>query len=57
MTGLLAFGGPLLARLRRKLPLITAGVMIALGLVTLAMRWRDAGAAGATAPHCHGSTS
>jgi sulfite exporter TauE/SafE len=57
MTGLLAFGGPLLARLRRKLPLITAGVMIALGLMTLATRWRDAGAAGVTAPHCHGSAS
>jgi uncharacterized protein len=57
MTGLLAFGGPVLARIRRRLPMITAGVMIALGLVTLAMRWRDAGASGVTAPHCHGGAS
>jgi uncharacterized protein len=53
MTGLLTFGGPMIARARRKLPVITAGVMIALGLATLATRWRDAGASGATAPHCH----
>lgn len=56
MTGLLAFGGPLVAWARRKLPLITAGVMIALGLVTLATRWRDSGAIGATAPSCHRSS-
>jgi sulfite exporter TauE/SafE len=55
MTGVLALGGPLIARARRELPVITAGVMIALGLVTLAARWRDAGASGATAPHCHRS--
>jgi len=55
MTGVLALGGPLVARARRKLPVITAGVMIALGLVTLATRWRDSGAIGATAPHCHRS--
>jgi sulfite exporter TauE/SafE len=55
MTGLLTFGGPIIARARRKLPVITAGVMIALGLVTLATRWRDAGAGGVTAPHCHRS--
>jgi sulfite exporter TauE/SafE len=53
MTGLLTFGGPMIARARRKLPVITAGVMIALGLATLATRWRDSGASGATAPHCH----
>jgi uncharacterized protein len=56
MTGVLAFGGPIVAWARRKLPVITAGVMIALGLLTLATRWRDAGPTGATAPHCHGST-
>jgi sulfite exporter TauE/SafE len=55
MIGVLAFGGPVLAWARRKLPVITAGVMIALGLVTLATRWRDAGATGAIAPHCHRS--
>lgn len=53
MTGLLAIGGPLLARLRHRLPVITATVMIVLGLVTLAQRWRDAGDTGVTAPHCH----
>lgn len=53
MTGLLALGGPLIARARRRLPVITATVMIALGLVTLAARWRDAGDTGVTAPHCH----
>ena len=55
MTGLLAFGGPVIAWARRKLPVVTAGVMIALGLVTLATRWRDAGAPGVTTPHCHRS--
>lgn len=54
MTGVLAFGGPILAWARRKLPVITAAVMIALGLITLATRWHDAGAGGVTAPHCHG---
>jgi sulfite exporter TauE/SafE len=57
MTGLLAIGGPAIARIRRKLPAISACVLIALGLVTLAARWRDAGASGATAPHCHRSAS
>jgi len=56
MTGLLALGGPVIARLRRKLPVISASLMIALGLVTLATRWRDAGATGETPSHCHRST-
>ncbi len=56
MTGLLTFGGPLVDKLRRKLPIVTACVLIALGLTTLAARWTDAGATGVTAPHCHGST-
>jgi uncharacterized protein len=55
MTGLLAFGGPIIAWARRRLPVVTASVMIALGLVTLATRWRDAGASGVNAPHCHRS--
>jgi sulfite exporter TauE/SafE len=54
MTGVLTLGGPLIARVRRKLPVISACVLIALGVVTLAVRWRDAGAAGVVAPHCHG---
>jgi sulfite exporter TauE/SafE len=55
MTGLLAIGGPVIAHLRRKLPVVSASLMIALGLVILATRWPDAGASGVTAPHCHGS--
>jgi sulfite exporter TauE/SafE len=57
MTGVIALGGPLIARVRRKLPVISACVLIALGVVTLAARWRDAGAAGVVAPHCHGGAS
>jgi len=53
MTGVLALGGPLIDRLRRRLPAISAGVLIALGLATLAVRWHDAGATGVTAPSCH----
>jgi sulfite exporter TauE/SafE len=56
MTGVLALGGPALARLRRRLPVISAGLLIALGLATLATRWADAGGAGVTAPHCHRSS-
>lgn len=55
MTGVLAIAGPAIDRLRRKLPVISACVLIALGLVTLGVRWRDAGATGATTPHCHRS--
>lgn len=53
MTGVLALGGPVIARIRRRLPVISACVLIALGLATLAVRWRDAGATGVTTPHCH----
>ncbi len=53
MTGMLAAGGPLLARIRARMPVLTACVLVALGLATLASRWRDAGVTGATAPHCH----
>ncbi|CAN5712968.1 sulfite exporter TauE/SafE family protein [soil metagenome] len=53
MTGVLAIAGPVLARMRARLPVITACVLISLGLVTLASRWRDAGAGGVAAPHCH----
>ena len=55
MTGALALGGPAIERIRRKLPVISALVLIALGLATLAARWDVAGAAAVTAPHCHGS--
>ncbi len=53
MVGLLAFAGPVLARLRTRMPAVTAVALIALGLGTLALRWRDAGAAQVAAPHCH----
>ena len=55
MTGLLAIGGSAISYVRRKLPVVSASLMIALGLVTLATRWRDAGATGVTTPHCHRS--
>ncbi|HEU4734765.1 MAG TPA: sulfite exporter TauE/SafE family protein [Kofleriaceae bacterium] len=53
MTGVLAFAGPVIDRIRRRMPVISACVLIALGVATLAVRWRDAGATGVTAPHCH----
>jgi len=55
MTGALALGGPAIEHIRRRLPVISALVLIALGLATLAARWDMAGAAAITAPHCHGS--
>jgi hypothetical protein len=53
MTGMLALGGPLLVAVRRRLPLVTALVLVALGTATLAVRWRDAGAAQVAHPSCH----
>jgi len=53
MTGALALGGELIVRVRRRLPVISACVLIALGVATIALRWRDAGPAGVAAPHCH----
>lgn len=52
MVGLLAFAGPVLARLRARMPAVTAIALIALGLGTLALRWRDAGAGQVARPHC-----
>ena len=57
MTGVLTLGGPVIDGVRRKLPVISACVLIGLGLATLAVRWRDAGVTGVTAPHCHRSPS
>jgi len=57
MTGVLALGGPVIAVVRRRLPVISAFILIALGLVTLATRWRDAGSAGVIQPQCHRSAS
>lgn len=57
MVGLLAFAGPLIAKLRVRMPALTAIALIMLGLGTLAVRWTDAGGAQVTAPHCHHRTS
>jgi sulfite exporter TauE/SafE len=43
MVGLLAFAGPVIQRLRTRMPAVTAVVMIALALGVLAMRWHSAG--------------
>jgi sulfite exporter TauE/SafE len=53
MTGVLALGGSMMQQLRPRMPVISACVLIALGLATLAVRWQDAGATGAITPHCH----
>ena len=53
MVGVLAFAGPLLDRIRTRLPLITAMVLISLGVGTLTMRWHDIGQAQVTHPSCH----
>lgn len=53
MTGVLALGGSVLARLRQRMPVITAAALVVLGLGTLAVRWPDAGAQGVAAPACH----
>jgi sulfite exporter TauE/SafE len=52
MTGLLSLAGPIVDRLRARVPVITAVTLIALGVGTLAMRW-DATPTGTTAPSCH----
>jgi sulfite exporter TauE/SafE len=53
MTGMLTHGGPVVTGLRWRMPVISACVLLALGVATLAVRWHDTGAAGVTAPHCH----
>lgn len=53
MVGLLRVTGPLLARVRARMPAITAVALIAIGLGTLALRWRDIGTQQVTQPHCH----
>jgi sulfite exporter TauE/SafE len=60
MVGVLSLLGPALARLRARVPIVTALALIILGLGTLAMRWRDAGVVQVEAPHCahcHGGAS
>ena len=53
MFGMLTFGGALLDRIRARIPALTAITLIALGLGTLALRWRDAGTTQVTTPSCH----
>jgi hypothetical protein len=53
MIGMLAIAGPLIARMRDRIPTIGAIIVVALGLATLATRWRDAGEDQVTHPHCH----
>ena len=53
MVGVLGFAGPVFARIRARLPLVTACALIAVGLATLGMRWRDAGTGQVAMPHCH----
>ena len=53
MVGVLGLAGPWLVRLRARLPVVSALVLISLGTATLAVRWRDAGAGQVEHPHCH----
>lgn len=53
MVGVLGFAGPMFARLRARVPVITAATLIAIGIGTLALRWHDAGRGQVEAPHCH----
>jgi sulfite exporter TauE/SafE len=52
MVGLIALAGPAFARIRARMPAITAVAVLAIGLGTLAVRWRDAGTTQVVAPHC-----
>jgi len=52
MVGLVTLAGPTIARIRARMPALTAVAVLALGLGTLAMRWRDAGVTQVVAPHC-----
>jgi uncharacterized protein len=53
MVGLLRVTGPVLARMRARMPAVTALALIVIGLGTLALRWRDAGTQQVETPHCH----
>ncbi len=53
MIGVVGLAGPMILRLRARIPVITSVALIGLGLATLGMRWRDAGVVQITAPHCH----
>lgn len=53
MTGVLTIAGPVIEALRRRMPIVTAVALMALGLGTLAMRWSNAGTDGVARPTCH----
>lgn len=53
MVGVLRFAGPLVTAMRARMPVITAIVLCALGLGTLAMRWQNAGTQQVEKPSCH----
>lgn len=53
MTGVLATSGVIVRWLRHRLPVVTAIVLIAMGVTTLASRWSDAGATQVVKPSCH----
>jgi sulfite exporter TauE/SafE len=53
MLGVLTIGGRVLARLRARMPAITAATLLVLGLGTLALRWGAAGGKQVTKPSCH----
>lgn len=53
MLGVTTVAAPLLRRVRARLPIATALVLVALGVVTLAGRWSNAGTAGIAHPTCH----
>lgn len=53
MTGLLALAGPVVDRLRQRMPVITAVTLIVLGVGTLAMRWDAAPRGTSTHASCH----
>jgi sulfite exporter TauE/SafE len=52
LVGLVGLAGPMILHVRARLPVVTACALIALGLATLGMRWRDAGSAQVAAPQC-----
>jgi uncharacterized protein len=53
MIGVVRFAGPLVARVRARMPVVTAVVLVGVGLGTLALRWHDIGSMQVEAPHCH----
>jgi len=57
MVGMLRFASPVLEKVRARMPQVTAIALIAIGLGTLALRWRDAGATAVRAPHCHSQST